>query len=633
MRPLPPDRVEVSPVISQTTEAGPASSRRTWLTVLLAVWLASAVYAFTRLDRGWVPHDEGQFGMTAERVLAGELPHRDFDEMYTGGLTYLNAFAFDLLGRNLYSLRLMLFFGFVIWVPAVYYVASRFSSPVMSGGLTLLSAVWAIPNYPAPVPSWYNLFLAVLGAAAMLRYLEDRRGFWLFTAGFCGGLSFLVKLVGLYYIAGVLLFLVFLEQNRLDPPTSVRAKRGRAFSVWLVVGLVLFAGLVVHVYQRSFRPADFLLFSLPTLATIALLVSREMRHPLGNFRARLVSLTRLWVPFLAGVLCPVVLYLLPYVASGSIESFWQGVFVLPHRRLAHAAYATPVLDLLVSGPMLALLATLLRPRFGYAGPVGLALAAGVLGAIVIGAGASIPLYRIAWQPAVFFLPIVSVFGVIHLHTVPRGDTRAPVLMLLLSITAMCSLVQFPFPAPVYFCFVAPLVALTLGALFSTRTAAARRLGGILLAFYVVFVVWRVTPGFIYAMGRFSRPAELSARLTLPRAGGLRVFSEEAQTYERVAAVVTAHANGKFIRAFPDCPEIYFLTGLQSPTRTVYDFLADPAPTDEQVLLVLAAYDVRAIVINSRPSFSDPAPESLLSQLRARFPSGEVVDRFEIRWWP
>ncbi len=90
--------------------------------------------------------------------MNGELPHRDFDETYTGGLTFANALSFRVFGVNLASLRFVLFAFFVAWIPAVYYVASRFASAYVSAGVTLLAVAWSIPNYFAAVPSWYCLF-------------------------------------------------------------------------------------------------------------------------------------------------------------------------------------------------------------------------------------------------------------------------------------------------------------------------------------------------------------------------------------------------------------------------------------------------------------------------------------------
>src|ERR1700683_4428995 len=59
--------------------------------VFATVLLLSALYAGSGLKRGWFPWDEGVIAQSAESVLNGELPHRDFPEIYTGGLSYLNA--------------------------------------------------------------------------------------------------------------------------------------------------------------------------------------------------------------------------------------------------------------------------------------------------------------------------------------------------------------------------------------------------------------------------------------------------------------------------------------------------------------------------------------------------------------
>jgi hypothetical protein len=42
------------------------------------------------------------------------------------------------------------------------------------------------------------------------------------------------------------------------------------------------------------------------------------------------------VPFLAGVLLPVVVFLIPYYRARSVHSFYQGVFVLPTKRVMGA---------------------------------------------------------------------------------------------------------------------------------------------------------------------------------------------------------------------------------------------------------------------------------------------------------
>src|SRR6266478_4581944 len=187
------------------------SPRGRFLFVL--VFALSALYMAHELKRGWVPWDEGTLAQCAGRVLRGELPHRDYHEGYTGGLSYLNAAAFRVFGENLASMRYVLFVFFLAWIPAHYYAASRFVSAPVAGAVTLLAVAWGPPNYAAAMPSWYNLFFATFGLAALLHYIEGKRKPWLFVAGLCGGLSFLFKTAGLLFVAAVFLFLLFREQT------------------------------------------------------------------------------------------------------------------------------------------------------------------------------------------------------------------------------------------------------------------------------------------------------------------------------------------------------------------------------------------------------------------------------------
>ena len=153
------------------------------------VVVSASLDVAAHLDSGWIPHDEGQLGQAAERTLRGELPHRDFDDMYTGGLSFVNALAFRCFGDRSLSMRMMLWLLFVPAVAALYYLARRVAPPVVAGLVTMLGAMLSLPVYSAPMPSWYNLFFAVLGVVAPARFVASARGRWLFVAGLCGGLS------------------------------------------------------------------------------------------------------------------------------------------------------------------------------------------------------------------------------------------------------------------------------------------------------------------------------------------------------------------------------------------------------------------------------------------------------------
>ena len=138
------------------------------------VWVACGVYLASRLAYGWNPHDEGLLAQTALRVLGGELPHRDFDDAYTGGLAIYHAGVFRLLGTSLIALRIALLAAYLAWLPIVYWIARKFGAWGAATFVMAIVAVWSVPNRVAAMPSWYNLFLATAGAAALIKFLETR---------------------------------------------------------------------------------------------------------------------------------------------------------------------------------------------------------------------------------------------------------------------------------------------------------------------------------------------------------------------------------------------------------------------------------------------------------------------------
>jgi hypothetical protein len=141
---------------------------RRWFAILIFVWALSGAYEVLHLKRGWVPWDAGAYAQSADRLLHGQSPHRDFIEIYTGGLTYLNAAAMRVFGEDLAAERIPLFALFLLWIPAFYWTGAQFCKDWQAGALTLLAVAWSLPIYSEAVPSWNNLFLACFGVAALL---------------------------------------------------------------------------------------------------------------------------------------------------------------------------------------------------------------------------------------------------------------------------------------------------------------------------------------------------------------------------------------------------------------------------------------------------------------------------------
>ena len=601
---------------------------------LVMVVAVSAVYVGWHLMRGWMPFDDGALAQSAERSMRGELPHRDFDEIYTGGLTELNAVAFRLLGVTLRALRLVLFAAFLAWVPAVFYIASRFTRPIVAASVTLLAVVWSLPNYTAAMPSWYNLFLASWGVAALLRYLEDDRRHWLVAAGIAGGLSFLVKIVGLYYVAGVLLFLVFQAHATSRAASKAEPGGGYLYACGVTVALLLFVGSLMAVVRHQLRAAEVVHFVMPAALVAALLVRNEWRERAGPSLGRAAALGQLAAPVLAGVTVPVILFLIPYAKSGALGDLVNGVFVVPTQRFGVASEPVlPLRTMWTLAPLALLVAWTVRaastPRTRQ-----ITALASVLALILFSSGRSPAIYSAVWNSARNLIPALAIAGVLLLarERTDELDTplRRPRIVLLLSVTALCSVVQFPYAVPNYFCYVAPLVILLALSLASYLPVRHRAVAALVMAFYAAFAVLRSNGTPLQSMGRAYQPPYSATRLSLER-GGIAIPRVHAAAYEALVPMLRARARGGYTWASPDAPEIYFLSGLRNPTRSLFDFLASRPVAEDELLHTLDARAVTAIVLNRVPSFSPPLANHLVQRLEQRFPYSHDIGPFQLRW--
>lgn len=603
--------------------------------VFLATWVAAAVYALLHLDLGWFPADAGTLGHTAERVLGGELPHRDFQDPYTGGLAALYALSFRVLGVSLMSMRWTTWVVYLAWVPAFWALAARIGGRTWLAALaTLLAASWTLPLYAEGMPSWYNLFLATFGALALLRYHDTRRTRWLFLAGVAGGLSILAKIVGLYYVAAAGLFVIYDEAVRSRTPDS-EAEPGAgpssdvAYRALALGACVALGAAVCWLVVRGMGVRHFFLYGVPPLAAIVPVAEAARRpgaHPTAHrLRATAGALSVL----ILGVALPTALFALPYLLSGSLGALVEGVLLRPSGRLDAVRLIVPAGPWLFAAPAVALLLWYLLPRTeGPAARKAVLIAGALALAAAVAASGADPVYVRSFRALLWLSPLLCLVTAWRVSR--AGEGRAPLGVLALALYGLTSLVQVPFPAPAYFFYAAPLGILVAVACVDTDFGRARM--GVTLAALLALTVLRFNEGFTVDLGFRYRPGVLTERLELSRAAGLRVSPRDKAEYEAVVGLVEDAGAGDTIFAGPDAPEVYFLSGRANPLPTIYEIL-DEEGHDVRVLDAIAAAGVRAVVVRRDPLFSPPLSGDLLRELERRFPAGAQIGRFIVAWKP
>jgi hypothetical protein len=593
------------------------------LLVLCLVMVIAGTYVGVRLNQSWIAVDDGTLAQSAARVLQGQLPHSDFVEVYTGGLSFIHAAAFRIFGVNLVSLRICVFLFFLAWVPTVYYIALRFTPLLTAGTVTLLAIAWSFPNYEAAMPSWYNLFFATFGAAALLHYLDVRTRRWLLIAGICGGISILIKVIGFYYIAGVLLFLAFLEQS--DNEQQGTEKNSWGYPVFSASALLAFLGSLIYMLHSRLGAGEFYHFLLPSLAVVGMILFGERKAGAGTGE-RFATLLRLAIPFICGAVIPVVIFLIPYALAGSIGGLFSGATssVIAHAIDLAVARPTSPTNIVAVLPLMAFLAAGMYWKQFQGWVIGAALALLAI-VVVVRATRSETVYSGVWASVAMLTPVVVAAGVASILGLRSRDGVSKLqrdrLMLLVALAATCTLVQYPFPVPIYLCYALPLTLLALVAIVTTvRKQRGAYVLASLVGLYLAFGVVCMNPLHI---AEYSHPFGRRELLRVPR-GGLQI--EDEPFFENLTIFLQQHAPNGLMYAGNDCPELYFLTGLRNVTRDDYG-----APLEE-VLKVLRSTDVKVVVIFESPYFpsAQTRPE-VRAEVMKRFPHSTRFEIFHVFW--
>jgi len=580
--------------------------QRPWTWTILAMAGAAVDLSF-HLFRNWVALDEGAMGLAGSLVRGGAWPHRDFADTYSGGLALLDAGAQLLFGDDLRALRIPFGIAAVLWVGLLAACFRRFVSAPAAAGLALVAFLVGPPLYTAAMPSWYLLFLATAVVWSLFRWHETGRPRWWGAAGALIGLALFIKINALFILAAA--GCVLLTDDEL-----------RAGFVGLAVVALGVAGACYTVLS-GWPVANAALLLAPLVALTGVEGWRLWRDR-SSTGIRPTLVPGAWLAL--GVGAVVVPWVAAYAIHGGVGELAHGILVLPFKRTT-LARLLPAAPWLIDGITVLLFLALIFDKWtGWKGRI-------AAGAIVIGALwlTAATLQDPSWLVKFVWHELRILFGVSLLLVAVvrvRGSDR-PIRPVLIAgwVAAWFALLQYPFAAPNYLAYVAPLILLAATA--AASVTIARPIGVALVA---ALAIWTLgvdhgQPLTSLGYGRVGTTDPL-VRLDLPH-GGLFVPASEATEFESVVRVLDGWG-ARSIVAGPDAPEIYYLSGRPLRDREFFEFMA-PEWSAATLAGRIRTQHPDAAVLNLRAYFSQVPIDSVVALLPAPPVADTIVGTFRI----
>ena len=323
---------------------------------------------------------------------------------------------------------------------------------------------------------------------------------------------------------------------------------------------------------------------------------------------------------MASAALPLVCFVIPYVINGQLGHLLNGLFILPQRRLEFASMAMPPAGWILAGlPLVAV--ALPFPGLARTSVIGIRLT-GIVACSSWGGGRdceSPPRDDVSGYLALGSRACGPASGCWHVGSLCLVEYRDAkqrwILFGFASMLAWASLVQFPFSAPIYFCYTTPLVIIAAVAVAGNSGTLRRPVFGGATALLLVFAVAVMNRGYIYNLGFEHNAYALNASLDPPKAS-LQVSAVDAETYRRVRQLIAEHLGTGRLVAGPDCPEVYFLADQFSPSGTLFDFFAGRCTCDRAT---------KHVGVDERHRRRAESPSQLLAAAIVRCPCRSSAD--------
>jgi hypothetical protein len=151
--------------------------------IALAIFLLSLAYLRFFFNYTTINSDEGFVLQGAQRILGGEMPHRDFFSFFTPGSYYWMALFFKLFGSSMGVARAVLMVEGGLFSVFTYLAARRVASRPSALLAAYCVTLTSLPFRFSVLHNWDSTLWACLALYAALRFLERPGTGWALATG------------------------------------------------------------------------------------------------------------------------------------------------------------------------------------------------------------------------------------------------------------------------------------------------------------------------------------------------------------------------------------------------------------------------------------------------------------------
>lgn len=555
--------------------------------VLYAVMAAglTAMILATYYDTSWHFRDEGYFAHIAERMLSGEVLHRDIHVQHTGLIHFLHAFAFKIFGYDLVSLRI--FPALATWIQsAIVYWLVFDRGRVTALAAALAFTALAFPQFPTPTQNWTNLFVLVLIIAVLMKWpgLSWRK---IMVLGALTGIVFALRQPTGVFVAMAVSVACFAQHNALLERIGMPASRRY---ITPAIFIIFAMGLGYYLVGN----ADIVSILIFGIGPIGVLVLAAFSFRVGDADAlRIAGL------LLAGAILPLLPLAAYQIATGSVVQ-WIENSILSALYLSSLPYvgAKSYALYILGGPF----AAISKP-----------------GLISIAMGA-------LWPSLFLIAAVLSVSLLLRTYRTQLSDRIGLVLLM----AGFYAIVAVHHPNKDYFFYAVPPLALA--ALLLVRPKFQNAVGTTVVFLSLFLLYFQAAQPFTRGLiGQLTGTRVVTKTVVGVERASLFVSRPEARFQQQMIGYIKRHSQpGDAILALPGDPQVFFLAQRRNPLSSVMPAygLYDEESTAEALRIL--KNDPPAVVIHaSWLAYNTEWTDKVMATLRCTHELAAEIEWYDI----